>query len=205
MPFEIVAAIVFLMCLACFFLVNLHNTLVFHKRKEPKVYVKVEKPSRFMVSMAAFGTFVYFLEVLVYVFLIFAGKIFELNDFIFKFPCNLYVQILGLILTLAGYFLFIWSVIARGKYAVSWEMPENHRLVTWGPYRYVRHPSYLGYFLMFFGFFFLWSNVFTLFPLTAIPGYVRITFKEEKLLVQHFGKEFLEYQKRTGRFIPRIG
>ena len=168
------------------------------------MYEKVEKPSGFSVSLAAVGTFTYFIEVLVYVLLTLTGQIFWLNIFLFKFPSNFYVQILGLILTLAGYFLFIWSVIVRSRYAVSWEMPENHKLITWGPYRYVRHPSYMGYFLMFFGLFFSWPNVFTIFPLMAIPGYVQITYAEEKLLVQRFGREYLEYQKRTGRFIPRL-
>ena len=75
-------------------------------------------------------------------------------------------------------------MIVRGKHAVSWVMPKNQKLVTWGPYHYVRHPSYLGYFFMFFGFFFLWPNLFTLFPLVAISGYFRVTFEEERLLVR---------------------
>jgi protein-S-isoprenylcysteine O-methyltransferase Ste14 len=178
---------------------------VFHKRgNHKKVYGKVEKPSGFSVGLAALGTFIYFMEVFVYVFFTFTDQIFGLTNIIFKFPSNFYVQILGLILTLAGYFLFIWSVIMRGKYAVSWEMPENHKLITCGPYRYVRHPSYLGYFLMFFGLFFVWPNIFTIFPLMAIPGYVQITHTEEKLLVERFEREYQEYQKKTGRFIPRL-
>jgi protein-S-isoprenylcysteine O-methyltransferase Ste14 len=114
------------------------------------------------------------------------------------------MQIFGSVLTLAGYFVFLWSVIVRGKYAVSWEMPENQKLVTWGPYSRVRHPSYLGYFLMFFGFLFLWPSMFTLIPLFSIPGYYLVTLKEERLLIKRFGKEYLKYQKRTGRFIPKF-
>ncbi|MDH7477359.1 MAG: isoprenylcysteine carboxylmethyltransferase family protein [Candidatus Bathyarchaeota archaeon] len=168
------------------------------------MYEKVEKPSDFSVSLAAVGTFTYFIEVFAYMFLTFTGQIFVLNNILFKFSSNFYMQILGVILTLVGYFLFIWSVIVRDKYAVSWEMPENHKLITWGPYCYVRHPSYVGYFLMFFGLFFLWPNVFTIFPLMAIPGYVQVTYTEEKLLVQRFVGEYLEYQKKTGRFIPKL-
>jgi protein-S-isoprenylcysteine O-methyltransferase Ste14 len=115
-----------------------------------------------------------------------------------------YIQILGLLLTFFGYFLFVWSVVSRGRYAVSWGMSENHKLVTWGPYRYVRHPSYLGYFLMFLGFFLYWTNMFTLIPLVAIPGYYWVTFDEERLLTQRFGDEYAEYQKKTGRFIPKL-
>ncbi len=139
-----------------------------------------------------------------YLFLVFTGLIFGLRDFpfLFQFPFIFSIQIVGLVLTSVGYFVFVWSVAVRGRYAVSWAMPENQRLVTSGPYRYVRHPSYLGYFLMFFGLFFLWPNLFTLLPLVAIPGYFRVTFEEERLLVRRFGDEYVEYQRKTGRFIP---
>ncbi|HIE23589.1 MAG TPA: hypothetical protein EYP68_05105 [Candidatus Korarchaeota archaeon] len=54
----------------------------------------------------------------------------------------------GLGLMVFGFFLFGWSVIVRGRHAVSWQMPWGHVLVTWGPYAFVRHPSYLSYFIM---------------------------------------------------------
>jgi len=203
---EIVVAIFLLVCLVCFFSVNLHNILIVHKRRGYMKVAETERPSGFIVIIAGIGTLVYFLEVLMYLFFAFSGFVSVLYDFPFhfKFPLMHYMQIMGLALTLVGYFLFIWSVTVRGEYAVSWKMPENQRLVTWGPYRYVRHPSYLGYFLMFFGLFFLWPNFFTLFPLFAIPGYFHVTSQEEKLLLQRFGDEYLEYQKKTGRFIPRL-
>jgi len=149
---------------------------------------------------------VYFLEALLYPFFVFTGFVYTLRGFPFdfEFPFIFYTQVSGLTFTIVGYFLFIWSVIARGKHAVSWKMPDNQKLVTWGPYHYVRHSSYLGYFLMFFGLFFLWPNLFTLFPLVAIPGYFRVTFEEERLLIQRFGKEYEKYQRKTGRFIPRF-
>jgi protein-S-isoprenylcysteine O-methyltransferase len=103
-----------------------------------------------------------------------------------------------------GFFLFSWSVIVRGRYAISWKMPEDHVLVTWGPYGFVRHPSYLSYFIMFIGLFLLWMNLFAAIPLIAIPGYVRITDKEEEMLVERFGELYLQYQKRVNKFFPRL-
>lgn len=203
---EIVVAVFLLFWLGCFFSVNLHNIVKRQKlRSGEKVCAEVERPLGSTIGLAAVGTLVYFAEVFSYLFLVFTGLIFGLCDFPFLFQSLFvfYIQIPGLILTSVGYFIFIWSVAVRGKYAVSWAMPKNQRLVTWGPYRYVRHPSYLGYFLMFFGFFFLWPNLFTLFPLVAIPGYFRVTFEEERLLVRRFGDEYVEYQRKTGRFIPR--
>lgn len=109
-----------------------------------------------------------------------------------------------MILTFFGYFIFLWSVFARGRYATTWKMLENHKLVTWGPYRYVRHPSYLAYFLMFFGLFLILLNLLALLPLIAIPGYIKIVEYEEKLLIKRFDEKYIEYQRKTGKFIPKI-
>lgn len=202
---EILWAVFLLVCLICFFIVNLCNILVV-RRSLAKAYAEIERPSGFAVGLAAFGTGIYFLEVLLYQALAFSGFAFLVQSFSFSFPYlfALFMQALGAISTFTGYFLFIWSVIARNKYAVSWEMPENHKLVTWGPYRYVRHPSYLGYFLMFFGLFIMWTNIFTFFPILAIPGYFRVSFAEEQLLLDRFGETYMQYQKTTGRFIPKF-
>jgi protein-S-isoprenylcysteine O-methyltransferase Ste14 len=38
----------------------------------------------------------------------------------------------------------------------------------------------------------------------GIPGYVRIAQREEKMLVLRFGDAYLEYQRKTGGFFPRL-
>jgi protein-S-isoprenylcysteine O-methyltransferase Ste14 len=114
------------------------------------------------------------------------------------------VELFGLLVMVLGYAIFIWSVLARGRYATSWQMPTDHKLVDWGPYRYVRHPSYLGYFLMFIGFVLLWHNALALVTLIAIPGYVLTTFREEEMLRVKFREEYVQYQKHVGRFLPKV-
>lgn len=107
-------------------------------------------------------------------------------------------------MTAFGYFLFTWSVLARGRYATSWKIPEDQRLVTWGPYRYVRHPSYLAYFILFTGLLLTLLNLVALVPFIAVPGYLRIATVEEELLVKRFGDAYLEYQHKTGKFFPKM-
>lgn len=121
-----------------------------------------------------------------------------------QIPQSEAIRALGAALFAAGCALFSWSVLARGRYSVSWAMPVNHKLVTWGPYKYVRHPSYAGYFLMFIGLFLTWFNLLAIVPLLGIPGYVRISQREEDMLVLRFGDAYLEYRKKTGRFFPRV-
>jgi protein-S-isoprenylcysteine O-methyltransferase Ste14 len=207
MQIETIAAGILFSCLVCFFTVNLHNILWFRKsRLKKNAHIEIHHPSNFSLGLAAFGTLTYALEVLLYLALALLGFINALRDF----PLNikgLYMfnfQIFGIVLSIMGYVLFVWSVMVRGRYAVSWEMHENHKLVTSGPYRYVRHPSYLGYFFMFIGLFFLWPSIITLLPFIAIPGYFLVTFDEEKLLVDRFGQDYEEYIKKTGRFIPKF-
>jgi protein-S-isoprenylcysteine O-methyltransferase Ste14 len=203
---ETVTAVFLVVCLATFFAVNLHNVVKFSRgRKNAKAHVEIRRPKSFTLSLAAFGTLLFFLESILFSFLAFTGFTHALHVFPLQlqFQYDYYLQIVGIVLTGAGYFLFIWSVVARGKYAVSWGMSENHRLVRWGPYRYVRHPSYLGYFLMFLGFFIIWLNLVALLPLVAVPGYVQVTIAEEELLIRRFGEEYVRYQKKTGRFFPK--
>jgi len=57
---------------------------------------------------------------------------------------------------------------------------------------------------MFIGLFIIWPSIVTLVPLAAVPGYILVTYQEEKLLEKRFGQEYVEYQKRTGRFLPKF-
>jgi protein-S-isoprenylcysteine O-methyltransferase Ste14 len=198
-------ALVLLVCFVVFASVNLHNILVVHRRKNAvKSVAEVESPLGFIVSVAALGTCVYFAEAFLFQLLVFSGYGYLLWSLPLQLPSVVYLQVIGVVLTVTGYFLFIWSVRVRGKFSVSWAMPEDQKLVTWGPYRFVRHPSYSGYFLMFVGFFLMWSNVFAVFPLFAIFGYYRASVVEEELLVKRFGDVYRDYQRKTGRFVPRI-
>lgn len=203
---EIVIAGTLLTCMVCFFAVNIHNILRKHDKEEnTQPRAEVEQPSSVIVA-AGFGTLAYFIEVSLYIVLVFANLISSsiLSFLHYNFSFTIYTQATGVVLTLAGYALFIWSVIARGRYATSWAMQKTHKLVTWGPYRFVRHPSYLAYFLLFTGLLIVWPNLLTFVPLVAIPGYIKATDKEERLLEAHFGNEYKEYQRRTGRFFPRL-
>lgn len=149
---------------------------------------------------------VFWADSLLFPFIVFTGFLSFLNAFPLRivFPHDSIVQIGGLLLLATGYCLFGWSVIVRGRYAVSWDMPKDHRLVTWGPYRYVRHPSYLGYFLMFLGLVLAWLNLLAVPSLIAMPGYHYLIDNEEKILTERFGDEYRRYQETTGRLFPRL-
>jgi protein-S-isoprenylcysteine O-methyltransferase Ste14 len=148
-------------CLAVFYITNVCNLVKNRRRRktlptsaEPQPS-EPEPPKTFLTALAMFGTLLFWAESIFYPILVFSGTMSSLENFLFplKFPFDSYVQTLGIALTAFGYFFFTWSVVARGPYATAWGMPENHKIVTWGPYRCVRHPSYLSYFTLFLGLF----------------------------------------------------
>lgn len=203
---KVVVVFFLLVCLGIHVLINLHNILLIQRsRDDMRLRSKVEMPSGIPMILVGLGTLVYFLEALMYSLAVLINP-FSSCVFLFplRYPFMFFVQALGLVFTSAGFFIFNWSVIVRGRYAVSWNMPKDHKLITTGPYRYIRHPSYLGFFLMFIGLPLLLSNPFSLIPLIAIPGYYRATAHEERLLTERFGNEYQEYQKKTGRFFPKL-
>ena len=82
---------------------------------------------------------------------------------------------------------------------------KQHKLVTGGPYRWVRHPLYTTGSFIFISFGMMADNWFiaALGVLTFILMAIR-TPKEEANLIEKFGDEYREYMKRTGRFLPRL-
>lgn len=81
---------------------------------------------------------------------------------------------------------------------------DSYILATGGPYRWIRHPMYVGKIL--FGLFLflatgIWLTVFSLIAVASLPAQTR---GEDKLLHDLFGPTFDDYVARTGRFLPKI-
>lgn len=204
---DFMVAVFLTACLAVFCSVGLYNLLKSsYVRESKKSTTEIEKPYGLAFILASFGTLTFYLESTFYIILIFADQywIFRNSFLQLQFFFDSQVRLLGIITTCFGYALFIWSILARGRFATSWEMPEDQKLVTWGPYRYMRHPSYLAYFILFAGFFMMILNLLAILPLMAIPGYILIVDREEELLIRRFGESYLEYRRTTGKFLPKV-
>jgi protein-S-isoprenylcysteine O-methyltransferase Ste14 len=83
---------------------------------------------------------------------------------------------------------------------------QEHRLVTEGPYRWIRHPLYTFGALLFLSISLVIGSWFI--PLIGIPTYaflVNRTGIEEKMLHERFGEQYQHYTEQTGRFFPRLG
>jgi protein-S-isoprenylcysteine O-methyltransferase Ste14 len=109
---------------------------------------------------------------------------------------------IGVLCVALIYWLF--SSIGSGITPTSATRKE-HKLVTSGPYRWVRHPLYTVGSSMFIAFGMMADNWFiaVLGALTFMLMAIR-TPKEEANLIEKFGDEYRAYMKRTGRFLPRL-
>jgi protein-S-isoprenylcysteine O-methyltransferase Ste14 len=200
LPYVVIVAA----CLSLFAAVNLDNIRRFHKiRASTSAKPEIEKRIAGPLLLAGTGTIALFLESFFYLILGLSEGLRFAPFLDFGTWTNVLAPLGSLVMVL-GYAIFIWSVVARGRYATSWQMPADQKLVDWGPYRYVRHPSYLGYFAMFIGFLLMWQNALALIPLIAIPAYVQITSIEEEMLVATFKTKYRQYQEQVGCFLPRI-
>ena len=82
---------------------------------------------------------------------------------------------------------------------------SEHKLVTKGPYRWIRHPLYTFGTLFFLSFALMADSWFiALLALTAIIILSLRLPNEEAHLIEKFGDEYREYMKRTGKFLPKI-
>ncbi len=109
---------------------------------------------------------------------------------------------IGILCTLGIYWLF--RSIGSGITPASATRTE-HKLVTNGIYRWVRHPLYTIGSSMFIAFGMMADNWFiAMFGVLAFILMAIRTPKEETNLIAKFGDEYREYMKRTGAFIPKL-
>lgn len=115
--------------------------------------------------------------------------------------------ILGAILILAGVWLRYRAVRTLGRFFRRVVMTQdNHHIVTKGPYRLIRHPSYTAVLISMFGVGLAlgnWLSILCAVGLTFLGLYKRLMI-EEDFLRHHFGDEYKRYMQRTKRLLPFI-
>jgi protein-S-isoprenylcysteine O-methyltransferase Ste14 len=114
------------------------------------------------------------------------------------------IRWVGISLFALGMSLIFWSGIILGKmYSADVTLQENHRLVTNGPYKYIRHPRYTGGILLAFGMSLLYNSWVGLTLSFAFIGVIIFRIRDEEALMQQaFGQEWEHYCQRTRRLFP---
>jgi protein-S-isoprenylcysteine O-methyltransferase Ste14 len=116
------------------------------------------------------------------------------------------VRWIGVALFSLGIGFVFWSGVALGRlYSGDVTLQEDHRLVTDGPYGWVRHPRYAGAILVAFGLAFTFNSWIGLAASVAFVGIILFRVSDEEALMrQAFGSEWEAYCEHTQRLIPHI-
>ena len=112
---------------------------------------------------------------------------------------------LGIALMVAGIAFRQWAIFVLGRFfSTAVRILSDHRVVTNGPYRYIRHPSYTGALMTLVGLGLgsrTWAGTLIILVLFGLVYNYRISI-EEKAMRTAFGQEYVDYAKKTKRLIP---
>ncbi len=116
------------------------------------------------------------------------------------------LRVLGFGLSLYAFVILAWVPRVLGRFLIPQAAVfPDHVLVTSGPFRFLRHPSFSGALALWLGaalgtlnwlLFVLWL------PLVAAKTIQ--AHAEEEILHTKFGSVYEEYVQKTGRFIPKF-
>jgi protein-S-isoprenylcysteine O-methyltransferase Ste14 len=107
------------------------------------------------------------------------------------------LHILSNLIIVGGFFMLAsaWRVLHAAQ--------QQHDLAVSGIYARVRHPQYVAFVLIMFGFLLQWPTLLTIimFPI-LVYVYMRLAGREEQMALQEFGDRYRDYMARTPAFIP---
>jgi len=121
-----------------------------------------------------------------------------------------FLAMLGLAIYMAGCAFVLWARRTLGRmWGISTSQQvmllDDHQLVQSGPYAFVRHPMYFGWWVAMAGLTLLYPVwvVFLLFVFSVISFAGRAK-REEAALAERFGEQWTAYKKHTKFLIPLI-
>ena len=113
----------------------------------------------------------------------------------------------GVILGALGLLLRLWAVLTlRERYTRTLLLQDEHRIERGGPYRFVRHPGYLGSLLTLNGVAMASGSVAALLASLAatLAAYAYRIRVEDAMLVAAFGAAYEQYRLRTRALLPSL-
>jgi protein-S-isoprenylcysteine O-methyltransferase Ste14 len=117
-----------------------------------------------------------------------------------------FVGAIGLVFCFTGALIACWSKYLLGKnWSLSVQRKEEHELIQHGIYKFIRHPIYTGLLLLFLGNTIIVGDYRGIIALLIVfVSFWMKLLKEEKLLEETFGKEYVDYKKNTKALFPHV-
>ncbi|MBE0619002.1 MAG: isoprenylcysteine carboxylmethyltransferase family protein [Burkholderiales bacterium] len=108
-------------------------------------------------------------------------------------------HLLSALFVFGGFILLAWA------WRVLYRAQRTKTVAISGPYALVRHPQYMAFISIMFGFLLQWPTLLTLlmFPI-LVYMYLRLAQREEQEAFADFGDEYRSYLDRTPAFFPGI-
>jgi len=123
----------------------------------------------------------------------------------FAFSKSLYPYGCGIFC--GGLFVRWYAILYLGRFfTVDVAIHSDHRVVDSGPYHFVRHPSYFGALVAFFGLgvcLLNWISLLVIFIPVTLAFLYRISV-EESALIGALGISYADYTQRTKRLLPFV-
>ncbi|MDR4481213.1 MAG: isoprenylcysteine carboxylmethyltransferase family protein [Nitrospira sp.] len=115
------------------------------------------------------------------------------------------ITLLGATLMLGGLALRIWAIRTLDRaFSATVQIKQGQQLITSGPYRWLRHPSYTGAWLLMVGvalLFHSWAGLLVMGPGMLWVYACRIS-TEEATLESAFGEAYQHMKNTTWRMLP---
>ena len=122
------------------------------------------------------------------------------------FPIGDWIQWVGIMFAIPPIIFLIWVHRHLDRqWSIALELQEDHKLITTGPYKKIRHPMYLVIFIYTFGLILISADLLVaiFFGFSIWANYQRIP-DEEQMMIERFGDEYREYMKHSGKLIPPL-
>ena len=113
----------------------------------------------------------------------------------------------GIALGFARLLLRLWAVLTlRQRYTRTLLIDDEHAFERGGPYRFARHPGYLGSLLCLNGFALasLSVAVFAISVVTTVAAYAYRIRVEDRMLIGKFGAAYENYRREVGALLPFV-
>lgn len=121
-------------------------------------------------------------------------------------PLPAWLRWAGAPIGFAAVCLLLWTLRSLGPNLTDTVVTRRDAaLVTHGPYRWIRHPFYVAMLLAVIGTSLIAANWFL--AITGVGVFALLAVRasaEERNLVARFGRDYEQYTRSTGRFVPRL-
>jgi protein-S-isoprenylcysteine O-methyltransferase Ste14 len=169
-----------------------------HGHRSSTVPIVIDRRDRLEVVLLTLAWIAFFLPLLWIVTPLFAFAGYRLHPVPF---------IIGTLLLAFGLWLFHRSHADLGRnWSISLQVRENHQLIKHGVYRWIRHPMYLALLTFALGQALVIPNWFVG-PSDAIVMVVLVALRigrEEQMMREEFGQDYVTYSAKSKRLIPGI-